>query len=1124
MLVEFFLYKVARGFAEKAFDFDLVNGDFSLPEVLGKFIGSTATELTNDAINSEIKKISKRFREQGFPQTAEIQRGVRKAFLFAGLEAARFINRHKLYDTRDENKRINLIIDYFQMEINKFSDKYYTPEIDNSENKAYGYLKNQIKTIDDELSFQFVTEELNNSLFKELEYFFYVKNYGEIPQVFRLTIANGWEENSVQFSFFNFMCDYFHEFIQSDARLKSVLETEWLSQILSETKELKKSLEVLSVKFLHAIQLLGGGAVTANGRLDDIIKLLKPQPVLIYNYNKTGYNKLHFKSRFLNLFVGRDNELQILLRFFEKQQESFLWWAVTGNGGVGKSRLALELCHQLGYSRIVYAGFVSNLYTFDWAVWEPTCSTLIIVDHASGHTKKLISVLKILGENRNRYDYPVRLLIIERDAKRNWWLVLKKEVGDKIDRDTLYEENPLKLVALSHSNLWEIIEKTHLHHNKPLPDQKETLGSLRKIDEQGRPLFAWFAAFALVEGANIRDWNVKDLLRNQLEREDSRIYESIFGENELKEDQKNLNLIDNYKNLVAMATMCDGLEQDQVFDLLKNNYRWLPDSRDSFSEFYKHIADVSPFLPYKPDILGEFFVLKQLESGSDFSFNYSQKLRAVIEYVWNENPGSVALFLERLYEDFYDNPLNDLLIIPLSDIVDDEQKRWWFFINIYRVSIDIEKNNWNKGEAKYSILKTFIEKEKNETWANDKEFNMWELLAFHLSNMIYYFAEGKSFELAELYYNELRLIAEERPYKKIVEDFCEISCILVDFFEEAGDTKKSKHYYNEIKTTLHKHKYNRNLQALSGAVLTLTHFTNENNIETGIGYYEELKKVFHANPRKSIAGDLAQSASNLIGSLCDVGDEHTALLYNEDIKKIVKRYPVADVYLALSSATITLTNFLGESSIEKASSCYHDFKQMVQNVNCKELWLGFVDSSENLFGISLDNNDADLARYYYNEIKQVDDKGGYEKKWLALSDCAIDLVDLLCNQKKQSEANFFLDELRDMLKFIQNDKMYLNYSQAIYLVSYQYFIGKQIRESLSIFFNHFNPLLAEKNTPEIWLEYQKMLSMFLLNRKHLSEKFYSDCLSTFTNLYERYQQEPSWTESINFFNDVRARL
>ena len=86
--------------------------------------------------------------------------------------------------------------------------------------------------------------------------------------------------------------------------------------------------------------------------------------------------ELALKSGELVLFVATatagDEEMQRLHKFVNYENENLLWWTITGNGGTGKSRLALELCYELD-EQDWYAGFLTTQEEIDiLSDWKPT--------------------------------------------------------------------------------------------------------------------------------------------------------------------------------------------------------------------------------------------------------------------------------------------------------------------------------------------------------------------------------------------------------------------------------------------------------------------------------------------------------------------------------------------------------------------------------------------------------------------------------------------------------------------------------------------------------------------------------------------------------------------------------
>ncbi|MBN8607017.1 MAG: hypothetical protein J0L81_08885 [Caulobacterales bacterium] len=123
-------------------------------------------------------------------------------------------------------------------------------------------------------------------------------------------------------------------------------------------------------------------------------------------------------------FFGRDDELKRLDDFVNSGDGAgFRWWCIVGHGGVGKSRLALELLRRLteGWA----GGFVpkDKVAPSHAASWVPDRHTLWVVDYASAYGANLQRFLAVLARRFADSPFSVRVLVIERDYnnQRGWW-------------------------------------------------------------------------------------------------------------------------------------------------------------------------------------------------------------------------------------------------------------------------------------------------------------------------------------------------------------------------------------------------------------------------------------------------------------------------------------------------------------------------------------------------------------------------------------------------------------------------------------------------------------------------------------------------------------------------------
>lgn len=118
-------------------------------------------------------------------------------------------------------------------------------------------------------------------------------------------------------------------------------------------------------------------------------------------------------------FQGRQDVLAELNSFLHDPRP-FAWWGITGAGGAGKTRLALELCLR-ARAQGWRAGFLRGTSTGPVARWRPTMPTLLIADDAAeriGAVKRAADLLAKLPDDTGP---AVRLLLLERQLDDQFW-------------------------------------------------------------------------------------------------------------------------------------------------------------------------------------------------------------------------------------------------------------------------------------------------------------------------------------------------------------------------------------------------------------------------------------------------------------------------------------------------------------------------------------------------------------------------------------------------------------------------------------------------------------------------------------------------------------------------------
>ena len=125
--------------------------------------------------------------------------------------------------------------------------------------------------------------------------------------------------------------------------------------------------------------------------------------------------------------IGREAQLADLQAFLDRPGPVRVR-VITGGGGSGKTRLALELCEQraaAGWD----AGFATSskmkslLDAPNRSTWGWQRPTLVVIDYAAQHAEKLGPWLDELADAETRGLPPLRLLLLEREARTEsgWW-------------------------------------------------------------------------------------------------------------------------------------------------------------------------------------------------------------------------------------------------------------------------------------------------------------------------------------------------------------------------------------------------------------------------------------------------------------------------------------------------------------------------------------------------------------------------------------------------------------------------------------------------------------------------------------------------------------------------------
>ena len=224
-------------------------------------------------------------------------------------------------------------------------------------------------------------------------------------------------------------------------------------------------------------------------------------------------------------FTGRKQELKSLEDFCASH-EDISWWAVTGPGGMGKSRLVYEFTnrkHKDGWqierfearpSKGSNANPIEALHE-----WLPeTPRTIVVLDDVQSHMEQVRRWLnEVVHHHRSE---KLRILLLEREGKdlnsSSW---LGADPCEDVPGEWCYDENFLCLEPMTAPDLITIMDDYAATAGQKL-NAELLLKTLERVDPKlMRPLYAVAIADARCQGKDPTNWDRKKVLDTLLDRE-----------------------------------------------------------------------------------------------------------------------------------------------------------------------------------------------------------------------------------------------------------------------------------------------------------------------------------------------------------------------------------------------------------------------------------------------------------------------------------------------------------------------------------------------------------------------------------------------------------------------------
>lgn len=268
---------------------------------------------------------------------------------------------------------------------------------------------------------------------------------------------------------------------------------------------------------------------------------------------------------------GREGELASLQAFMSNPRP-IQARVLTGGGGSGKTRLALELCEQVTADGVWDAGFVANdeLARFfgaqNLSAWGWRKPTLIVVDYAAQHARLLGQWFGELADRHRPPPNPLRLLLLERSAsvETGWWTTVFASGGwGALSKRALLDPlEPVELAPLASGEdrlalLSDVVTQASAGITPDwLLDDSNLRARLMQISSGGDPLFLMMAALEMVRVGHAKALTLgrTDLAAALATREASRLHELA------KSHSLNPELV---QHLAACVMLAQGMKRRQ---------------------------------------------------------------------------------------------------------------------------------------------------------------------------------------------------------------------------------------------------------------------------------------------------------------------------------------------------------------------------------------------------------------------------------------------------------------------------------------------------------------------------------------------------------------------------------
>ena len=596
-------------------------------------------------------------------------------------------------------------------------------------------------------------------------------------------------------------------------------------------------------------------------------------------------------------FVGRESELEGLRKFLESDKKVFL---LTGDGGVGKTRLAMEFAREVAKRKVsngnwdVY--FIDQDREFKYPVVSNVLgnrNTLLILDDASRYRNRdrVIGFIQNPPEGRN-----IKLLLIDRPIFKGFITNEVKERGISVEE-----------LQIGGGNISSFIERNFEIRRE----------DAERIQEESEGNFV----IAIFLAEYYRD---KGRIGKQKEAIDYRI------EKYKRDIKEHTGIpIDDIENTLFLLSLLTPIE-------------WKKDS--------KYIQEVLNHLPayefyYLKKVIGlagrDFFILK---SGEKYVFKYD----LIAEYLLSQ-------FMER--EDF-DEIVKEFLPYMPSRISYNILMTLRFFIPRYLIekAEEIAQTLRFFGEEAEETVQTlrFFREEAREAVQNFREEvkkafqilgEIWEELNKIEGQTPEYFSAlvlltGNPFldasDIEKININHwiqcYEKVSKDYPeeIKEVRENLAKALVNAANHFGKVGKIEDMENCLRKLKE-FHKEYQEKELreELAKGLVNATGDYGRAERFNEMEACLEELRELHKKHPEKEVREKLAMGLYNAANNYVKVGKLEKMESYLKELRELHMKYEEKEIREKLAKALFNATGYYGEAGkLEEMEACLGELREL----------------------------------------------------------------------------------------------------------------------------------------------------------------------------------------------------